>query len=67
MHTTEFFLKFKYLGEIETEFENTSAYLSGAQMGSNQEKNFRLKILGHTPFKITTLPLYHSFRTAEQR
>ena len=28
-----------YLGEIETEFENTLACLSGAQMGSNHEKN----------------------------
>ena len=28
----------EYLGEIETEFENTLACLSGAQMGSNHEK-----------------------------
>ena len=28
----------KYLGESETEFENTSVYLSGAQMGSNHGK-----------------------------
>ena len=27
-----------FLGEIETEFENTLACLSGAQMGSNHEK-----------------------------
>ena len=29
----------EYLGEIETEFENTLACLSGVQMGSNHEKN----------------------------
>ena len=29
----------EYLGEIETEFENTLACLSGAQMGLNHEKN----------------------------
>ena len=28
----------EYLDEIETEFENTLACLSGAQMGSNHEK-----------------------------
>ena len=41
----------EYLGEIETEFKNILACLSGAQMGSNHEKNWRLKILWHTPFK----------------
>ena len=40
-----------YLGEIETECENTLACLSGAQMGSNYEKNWRSKISWHTPFK----------------
>ena len=40
----------EYLSEIETEFENTLACLSGAQMGSNQEKNWRSKISWHTPF-----------------
>ena len=42
MHTAESnFSNFviEYLGEIETEFENTLAYLSGAQMSSNREKN----------------------------
>ena len=29
----------EYLGEIETEFENTIACLSGAQMGLNHDKN----------------------------
>ena len=41
MHTAESnFSNFviKYLGKIETEFENTLACLSGAQMGSNHEK-----------------------------
>ena len=37
-----------YLSEIETEFENTLACLSVAQMGSNHEKNWRPKILWHT-------------------
>ena len=44
MHTADSnFVNFviKYLGEIETEFENTLACLSGAQMGSNHEKNWR--------------------------
>ena len=56
MHTAESnFSNFEieYLGEIETEFENTLACLSGAQMGSNHEKNWRPKILWHTPFKGT--------------
>ena len=30
--------KFKYFGEIEKEFENPLACMSGAQMDSNQEK-----------------------------
>ena len=29
----------QYLVEIKTEFENTLSYLSGAQIGSNHEKN----------------------------
>ena len=29
----------EYLGEIETEFENTIACLSGAQLGLNHDKN----------------------------
>ena len=33
-----------YLEEIETEFENTLVCLSVAQIGSNHEKNWRLKI-----------------------
>ena len=50
MHTAEsdssvgctqrsFFFKFEYLGEIETQFENILACLSGAYMGANHEKN----------------------------
>ena len=35
----------EYLGEIETEFKNILACLSGAQMGLNHEKNWRSKIL----------------------
>ena len=41
----------EYLGEIKTEFQNTLACLLGVQMGSNHEKNWRSKILRHTPFK----------------
>ena len=41
----EFFMfVIAYLGEIETEFENPLACLSGAQMGSSHEKNWRSKI-----------------------
>ena len=36
---------------METEFENILACLSGAQMDSNHEKNWRSKISWHTPFK----------------
>ena len=55
MHTAEsIFSNFviEYLGEIETEFENTLACLSGAQMGWNwnHKKKWRSKILWHTPF-----------------
>ena len=53
MNTTELNFKsfvIEYLGEIEKEFENTLACLSGAQMGSNHAKKWRSKILWHTPF-----------------
>ena len=46
----------QYLGEIETEFENTIAFLSGAQMGSNHENNGGRK-------SRDTLPLTHSQAT----
>ena len=39
------------LDEIETEFENSSACLSGAHIGTNHEKNWRAKIPRHTPSK----------------
>ena len=39
----------EYLDEIETKFKNTLGCLSGFQMGSNHEKNWRLKISWHTP------------------
>ena len=39
-----------YLGEIETEFENTFSCLSGAQMGSNHEKNRGRKSRETLPF-----------------
>ena len=38
MHTAELFLKFEYLGEIETEFENLLSCVSGAQMVLNHDK-----------------------------
>ena len=39
----------KYLGEMETEFKNTLACLSGTQMGSNHEKNGGQKSLDTLP------------------
>ena len=42
----------KYLGEIETKFENTLASLSGAQMGSNHEKNGGKKSRDTLPLRI---------------
>ena len=54
MHTAKsIFSNFviEYLGENETEFENTSACLSETQMGSKHEKNWRSKISWHSPFK----------------
>ena len=41
----------EYLGEIKTEFVNTLACLSGAQMGLNLEKNGRRKSRDTLPFK----------------
>ena len=35
----------EYLGEMEIEFENTLACLSGAQMGSNHEKKLEVENL----------------------
>ena len=58
MHTAESkFSNFviEYLSEIETKFENTLDCLSGAQIGSNHEKNWRSKISWHTPFKGSIL------------
>ena len=51
MHTAEsIFSNFviEYLGEIKTEFENTLACVSGAQMCSDHEKNWRSKISWHS-------------------
>ena len=48
MHTAESnFSNFviEYLGEIETEFKNTLACLSGSQMGSNHEKKLEAENL----------------------
>ena len=43
-----------YLSEIETEFENTLACLSRAQIGSNHDK-MEVKISWHTPFNATLI------------
>ena len=50
LHIAEVFV-IEYLNKIETVFENTLACLSGAQMGSNHEINWRSKISWQTPFK----------------
>ena len=53
MHTAEsIFSNFviEYLGKIETEFKNTLACLSGAQMGSNHEKTGGRKSRDTLPF-----------------
>ena len=55
MHTVESnFSNFviEYLGEIETEFENTLACLSGAQMGSNHEKSGGQKSCDTLPLSV---------------
>ena len=54
MHTIESnFSNFviKYLGEIETELENTLACLSGAQMGLNHKKTKGQKSRDRLPLK----------------
>ena len=55
MHTKESnFANFviEYLGKIETQFENTLAGLSGAQMGSNHEKNEGRKSRENLPLNV---------------
>ena len=47
----------KYLSEIETEFENTLACLSGAQMGSNHEKTGGRKSRDTLPLRIIRVKL----------
>ena len=49
--TAELF-NFEYLGEIETEFKNTLACLSGAQMGLIHEKNGGRKSRDTLPLRI---------------
>ena len=41
-------LVIEYLGEIETEFKNTFACLSGAQMGLNHEKKEIENLVTHS-------------------
>ena len=56
MHTTESKLlnfMIEYLGEIETEFENTLASLSLAKMGSHHEKNWGQKSCDALPWRIS--------------
>ena len=43
----------KYLSEIETQFENTLACLSGAQMGSSHEKNLCRKSRDTLPLRMS--------------
>ena len=47
----------EYLGEIETEFKNTVACLSGAQMGLNHEKNGDRKSRDTLPLSTDVTPL----------
>ena len=38
----------RYLGEIDAKFQNISACLSGAKMGSNHEKEIKFCLWGNT-------------------
>ena len=69
MHTMELnFSNFviEYLGKIETEFENTSACLSGAWMGSNHEKNGGQKSCD-TPLPLIVRWLLQLFKKFEKK
>ena len=61
----------EYLDEIETEFKNSLACLSGAQMGSSYEKNWRSKISWHTHFKttfvISYIMMYYLYSVTNQK
>ena len=46
-------LKFEYLGKNKTKNENILTHWSAAQAGSNDEKNWRSKILLDCPFNTT--------------
>ena len=61
LHTSESnFSNFviEYLGKIETEFENTLARLSGAQMGSNHEKTEGRKSRDTLPLKTLKMVIF---------
>ena len=65
MHTAEsIFSNFliEYLGKIETEFKNTLACLSEAQMGLNHEKNRGRKSCDTLPFRELVIPIWFSRR-----
>ena len=49
----------EYLSEIETELENSLAFLSGAQMGLNHEKNGG-RNLTHTPCTCFSVDVFRS-------
>ena len=57
----------EYLGKLETDFENTLACLSGAQMGSNHKNNGVRKSRDPLPLKTKKRRQFaeslHSFRT----
>ena len=48
-------LKFEYLGENKTKFENISTHWSVAEAGSKDEKNWGSKISLDCPFKDNLL------------
>ena len=48
----------EYLGEMEIEFENTLACLSGAQMGSNHKKTGGRKSRDTLPLKLKFFPSF---------
>ena len=56
----------KYLDEIETEFENNLACLSGVQMGSNHEKTGGRKSCDTLPLRLIKCTLQMYFFSSEQ-
>ena len=70
MHTAESnFLTFviEYLGEIETELENTLACLSGSQIGSKHEKNGGKKSRDTLPLRKVVLIFQQLFQNVRSQ